>query len=126
MREITLVAIGGAAGSVCRYLTQYTVDLLAGDPDIFTGIFFENILGCFLIGVLYAGSVKNNWLTPELRLLILIGFIGSYTTYSGFGTEAISLFQKSIIDGLFYMLLQIVTGILAVWTGIALIFRLDK
>jgi len=126
MREIFLVAIGGAAGSVCRYLTQTISDLLANEPDIFTGIFFENILGSFLIGVLYAGSVKKNWLTPEFRLMILIGFIGSYTTYSGFGAEAITLFQQSIFDGILYMLLQIVTGILAVWAGIALVFKLDR
>jgi fluoride exporter len=126
MREISLVAIGGATGSVCRYLTHYTFGLLANETHLFTGILFVNILGSFLIGLLYAGSAKYNWLSAELRLLLLIGFIGSYTTYSGFGVEAISLFQHTLIDGIFYMFLQITSGVLAVWAGITLVFKLKK
>lgn len=124
MKNIFLVAVGGALGAASRYLTTLVVIELAGERVIFTAIFIENIAGCLLIGILFAGIRKRNWFSPELRLLTLAGFTGSYTTYSGFGIEAFHLFGGSAITSLIYVFVQIATGILAVGAGMAIVLLL--
>ncbi len=120
MRNLFLVALGGAFGAVFRNLTERTVYHLAGEPQLFTAIFIENVAGCFLIGILFSIAKKHEWFTDAIRLFILVGFVGSYTTYSGFGAEAFMLFGSSVIAGFFYIFVQIVLGITAVIAGIAI------
>jgi len=104
-------------GAVSRYFTTLAVIRFAGENLIVTDIFIENIAGCLLIGFFFSGIKKKKWFSPEIRMLVLTGFTASYTTYSGFGVEAFHLFSDSVIIGLIYIIVQIVTGILAVWAG---------
>jgi len=104
-------------GSVSRYFTTLAVIRISGENLIITDIFIENIAGCLLIGFFFSGIKNKKWFSPDIRILVLTGFTASYTTYSGFGVEAFHLFSGSVVIGLIYMIVQIVTGILAVWTG---------
>jgi CrcB protein len=85
------------------------------------GTFTANILGCLIIGVIYGLSARFSWLTPEWRFFLATGFCGGYTTFSTFAYENIKLLETSNY-GMFmaYSLLSFVTGLLAVFVGLAI------
>jgi CrcB protein len=119
-RTILLIGIGGFLGSIARFLTAtYFAKIL---PSTFPlGTFAANLLGCFIIGVIYGLSARFSWLTPEWRFFLATGFCGGYTTFSTFAYENIKLLETSNY-GMFmaYSLLSFVTGLLAVFVGLAI------
>jgi CrcB protein len=84
--------------------------------------FIANIIGCFLIGVVFAIAEKGNLMSAELRLFLTVGFCGGFTTFSSFAYNNLNLLKDNSI---FYLLLNIggslFFGILAVYLGIILI-----
>src|SRR5882672_5186156 len=120
MKNILLVALGGGLGSVARFLCQ---KLIPWYPHTFpTGTFIVNILGCFLIGVFYSISEKENIMSPEWRLLLTTGFCGGYTTFSAFALENLLLYKNGelLYFGL-YTVGSLVLGIAATFCGMFLI-----
>lgn len=121
IRPILLVAIGGASGSVLRYLTseffkKYTTSAFP------TGTFIANIVGCLLIGLLIGLLDKTGSENPQLKWLLITGFCGGYTTFSTFSYENLSLFQHGNYGlGLLYMGSSILLGLLAVGLGLYLV-----
>src|SRR5438309_8219790 len=120
-RSILLVGVGGFVGSVVRYLVAV---LFAGQiSSVFPfATLTVNIVGCFLIGILFALSDRGNLLSPEWRILLTTGFCGGFTTFSTFSYESLRLIQ----DGEFlylmaYVLLSVVIGLAATYFGILLI-----
>ncbi len=86
-----LIAVGGAAGSVLRYLIGGAVQRMsAGGFPI--GTMFVNVSGCFLIGMLVR-QVFNMQVSVELRALLLVGFCGGFTTFSTFSAETVGLIE---------------------------------
>lgn len=120
MRDLLLVALGGAVGSALRYLVSLSIPLLFGRSLIFTGTLVVNIAGCFLIGFLVQWLEFKQFMDTGLRLLILVGFLGGFTTYSTFGLEGFELLGDSLHNAMFYILLHLVLGIGGVWAGIKL------
>jgi len=86
-----LIALGGAAGSVVRYLIGGAVQRTSasGFP---IGTMFVNVSGCFLIGILVR-QFLNMQISPELRALLIVGFCGGYTTFSTFSGETLGLIE---------------------------------
>jgi fluoride exporter len=86
-----LIALGGAAGSILRYVVGRVVQgqSASGFP---IGTLFVNVSGCFVIGVLVR-QFMNTQLTPELRALLIVGFCGGFTTFSTFSAETIGLIE---------------------------------
>ena len=86
-----LIALGGAVGSVLRYLIGGAVQRTSasGFP---IGTMFVNVSGCFLIGILVR-QFLNMQLSPELRALLIVGFCGGYTTFSTFSGETLGLIE---------------------------------
>jgi CrcB protein len=85
------------------------------------GTFLVNCSGCFLIGLLYALSGKCTWMTQELRLFLITGLCGGYTTFSSFSYESISLFRQGAYSYfLLYTILSVVLGLLATVAGAAI------
>ncbi len=125
MREIGLVTLGGAAGAAARHLTDLAILNILADSLLITGTFTVNVLGCFLLGGLFYHSTIFRNLNQELRLLLLVGFIGSYTTYSTFAAESVGLFAESAMYGVLYIAIQIPAGFLALWLGIVLMKQLN-
>ena len=116
MKYIILVGIGGFAGSVGRYLIAQLVqgNLLTSFPF---GTMTVNILGCFIIGMIYALSMKGS-MPAEYRVLLATGFCGGFTTFSSFSYESMTLMQ----DGQFlyaslYAGFSFFLGLIAVYLG---------
>ena len=114
IRNLLLVAIGGAVGSVLRYL-------LSGINTSFPwGTFAVNILGSLLIGLL-VGLVCKGVLSPEMKLLMVTGFCGGFTTFSTFANESFGMMKAGdVLQMALYVGVSVVIGILAVWVGMAL------
>ncbi|MBE6261484.1 MAG: fluoride efflux transporter CrcB [Prevotella sp.] len=112
LRNILLVAIGGAIGSVCRYLLSGIN--VASWP---WGTFAVNILGSLFIGLL-VGLVSKGIVSPEIKLLLVTGFCGGFTTFSTFANESFSMMKAGdALQMALYLAASVVIGILAVWLG---------
>ena len=117
MKDILLVGLGGFAGSVARYLVSklnVTWQVLA----IPMGTLTVNVLGSLLIGFLVGISAKSNLISNELRLLLMVGFCGGFTTFSSFTNENLILMQNGqFLTVILYSSLSIFLGFLAVYLG---------
>ncbi len=110
--NILLVAAGGAVGSVCRYL------LSSVHVALFPwGTLTVNVLGSLLIGLL-AGLSGRGILSPELKLLLVTGFCGGFTTFSTFANESFGMMKAGeVLTAAVYVGVSVSVGILAVWGG---------
>jgi len=88
---LILIAVGGAAGSVLRYLIGGAVQHLSprGFP---IGTLSVNVLGCLLIGIL-ASHFLNVQAAASMRALLIVGFCGGFTTFSAFSHETVALLE---------------------------------
>lgn len=117
LKNILLVGVGGALGSVARYLGNKFISQLY--PQSFpVGTFIVNILGCFLIGIFYGFANRQEYFTPTFRLLLMTGFCGGFTTFSAFTLEGMQLLneQRFLIFTL-YFTLSVLLGLIATFTG---------
>ncbi len=120
LRSMLMVAMGGAVGSAMRYLTSKVMqDWL---PNSFPyGTFAVNLLGCLVIGILY-GLVDQNILgNNNLKLLLITGFCGGFTTFSTFSYETLSLVQQGHLSyAVLYVGGSVCLGMIMVLIGIKL------
>jgi CrcB protein len=120
LRELLLVAGGGAAGSVLRYLASDTVQRLFPALMLPIGTLTVNVTGSLLIG-LFAGLVEYRELFGTgARLLLVVGVLGGYTTFSAFSLETLALLRSGqSLLALVNVLLQLSLGIAAAAAGFA-------
>lgn len=89
---IWFVAIGGAVGSVVRFLVSVMIQRSSG--GLFPlGTLAINITGSFLLGFLMRYALGTSSITPEVQALLTTGFCGGYTTFSTFSYESIALIE---------------------------------
>lgn len=120
IRVALAVALGGAVGSVLRFLTGSWV-VAQWPRHFYLGTFTVNILGCLLIGLLSGLFLLRSDLPIELRSGLIIGVLGGFTTFSSFSLEVLKLFESGRLNEAFaYLLCSILGGVLAVWCGFAL------
>lgn len=121
MNQILLVGIGGAFGSMARFLLSTTVYKIFGSTFPY-GTLFVNVTGCFiigLIGVLFIGHFYAY--ASDMRSLLVIGFLGGYTTFSSFSFETLNLaingeYEAAIIN----VVASVILCLIATWLGIVL------
>jgi CrcB protein len=113
--QVMLIALGGALGSVLRYLIGlWLVRPGEGFP---VGTLVINVTGCVAIGVLVP-LLKAWHVREDFQLMVLVGVLGGYTTFSTFGRETVALIEGQrygMAAG--YVVLSNGLGILGVWVG---------
>lgn len=118
IKSYLIVGLGGAAGSMLRYAVQrlFTIQSTAAFP---TGTLLVNISGCFLIGVLWSIFSRSLSWNEEMKLLLMTGFCGGFTTFSAFTLEGIGLLKESKTSlFMIYLIASVVGGLLATIIGI--------
>lgn len=119
MNNILCVALGGALGSVCRYLVSKWLQV-AATSAFPVGTLVVNILGCLLIGVFY-GMAERHGMGSQLKLLLTVGFCGGFTTFSTFMNENLTLLRSGqLLMAAAYAGASVALGLLAVWAGMKL------
>ncbi|MEE2755146.1 MAG: fluoride efflux transporter CrcB [Myxococcota bacterium] len=113
--SVFAVAVGGALGCVCRF---GIASFFSAGLQFPVGTFSANMIGCFLIGLAYVVFSHNVALPAVLRLSILVGFLGGFTTFSSFGLESIRLIEAGRIQlALVYVLSSNLVGLALVYAG---------
>jgi CrcB protein len=112
-----MVMLGGAMGSLSRYFVGTAIMNRLG-PRFPLGTFVINVSGAFLIGLLMTLFTERLQPHPNWRFLLVIGFLGGYTTFSSLEWETLTLVKDgSRLLGLFNIAGSILLGYAAVWLG---------
>lgn len=117
-KAILLIGIGGGIGSIFRYLTTVVVSKYF-QSNFTLATLLVNILGCLLIGLLIGFFDKQEIINHDIRLLLITGFCGGFTTFSAFASENFHLFQSgNSLAAYLNIGLSVFVGLFAVWLGI--------
>ena len=117
MGQLVAIMLGGACGAVSRYgVSQLAVQLLGkGFPY---GTLIVNVLGCLLMGFLSVYFLTKTSLDPMVRMAVLVGFLGSFTTFSTFSMDTLMLLESgAMAKGFLNIALSVCLSLLAVWLG---------
>jgi CrcB protein len=116
--NILIVGLGGFAGAVARYLLGGWVLHHTLSAKFPWSTFAVNLLGCLIIGLLSGLAERLDWFSPSMRLLLLTGLLGGFTTFSAFGLETVHLLRRGElwIAGA-YALASVLACVFAVWLG---------
>ena len=118
IKNFLIVGLGGAVGSMLRYAVQkfFQAQTAAAFP---TGTLLVNIVGCFLIGILWSMISRSLTWNEEMKLLLMTGFCGGFTTFSAFTLEGIGLLKENKTALFFiYLTASVVGGLMATFIGI--------
>lgn len=133
MWYIIAIFIGSGLGGVCRYLLSNAVNGLLSRSAIPRstilaefpwGTFAVNIIGCFLIGLIYGLVDRNIIMSQETKLLLTTGFCGGLTTFSTFSHENLLLFNgNNHITLIVYAIVSLIIGFSCAWLGNAIVAK---
>lgn len=123
--RILAIALGGAGGSVARYLVSGWVQrarplaaLGSWGPALPWGTLFVNLTGCFAMGLLAGMLQQRLVVSQETRALVLIGVLGGYTTFSAFALETLRLAQEgSFLPAAANVVGSVALCLTGVWAG---------
>ena len=115
--NLLAVAIGGALGSMARYLL--TGFIVRHSGSMFPlGTFVVNAIGCFVFGALAGAASSRLSLSPEVRLFWFAGILGGFTTFSSYAFESFALIREGqLLAASGNILGQVVVGLIAVAAG---------
>lgn len=120
MKALVFIAVGGAIGAVLRYGASIGVYSLLGRGFPY-GTLFVNVAGSLLIGVLSVVMLERFDIAPEWRAAVLVGVLGSFTTFSTFSIETLILLEQGdIVRAVANIVLSVLICLLAVWFGVSL------
>ncbi|MCF7202632.1 fluoride efflux transporter CrcB [Pseudomonas oligotrophica] len=120
MRMAIAVALGGIFGTLIRL----AMSLWVGGQwprHFYFATLAVNLVGCLLIGFLYAHFLTRPEVSPELRGALIIGFLGALTTFSSFSLDSLRLLESGqVLTAFLYIGTSVIGGLLATWAGLAL------
>lgn len=111
------IAVFGTLGCWARYGVSSLVALVYGGPFPYATLII-NVLGSFLMGFLFFATLERLTLGPELRVGVLTGFIGGFTTFSTFEMEILLLAERGeAVQAILYLTLSVAIGFAAAFGG---------
>jgi len=120
MKMILYIACGGAVGAVLRYGASLGVYSLLGRGFPY-GTLFVNVTGSLLMGLLSIAMLERFNVGPEWRAAILVGLLGSFTTFSTFSIETLNLLEQGdVMRAMANIAFSVIVCLIAVWMGISL------
>jgi fluoride exporter len=123
VRTVAAISFGAIAGALSRYYLGLYLGQLFG-TQLPYGTLIINVTGCFVMGVMTAVPLRHVvTIHPDLRLLLLTGFLGSYTTFSSYALDSVNLLQQQLDADLFYWAGSAFLGLLSLELGIVLAER---
>jgi len=121
IRTLLIVGTGGFIGSVMRYLVQFYIEK-SMSSTFPLGTLIANIVGSFIIGMVFALAEKGNLMSSEWRIFLTVGICGGFTTFSAFAYNNFTMIKEHSFGQLFINVGgNIFLGILAVYLGIIII-----
>jgi fluoride exporter len=119
-QKIAWLAIAGVLGTLCRFGLATLVQRL--HPfDFPWGTFAVNAIGCLLFGIVWALAEERGLINLHVRAILLVGFLGAFTTFSSFAFETAELLTHArLLKAGAYVLLQNVSGVVLVLAGMAI------
>ncbi len=118
MLPLLYVMVGGAVGSGARYLTGRAMLSLLG-PDYPFGTLAVNLIGGVLMGVL-VGVLARNTASETWRLLLGVGVLGGFTTFSAFSLDVVTMIERGAIGVAFgYVLVSVIGSVAALFAGLS-------
>jgi len=118
MKYLLFIALGGASGAVSRYLLSNWIHQ-RWEGHFPLGTLLVNVLGSFAIGIVYVILVERQFIHTDWRGVLMVGFLGAFTTFSTFSLETIMLFEAgNTLQAVGYMMASAV--ICVVMVGLAM------
>lgn len=115
-----LVMVGGSLGAASRYGIGLMSARLWG-TNFPWGTLTVNLVGCFIIGLLFALAERSRLLTPEVRLLLITGYLGALTTFSSFSLETVNAGRAGlVVQSMTNILVNNSVGLLLTYLGLRL------
>tara|TARA_Y100000748_G_scaffold267904_1_gene239114 strand:- start:611 stop:988 length:378 start_codon:yes stop_codon:yes gene_type:complete len=120
MNLFIAIFLGGGCGALSRYLIIDQMNKL-GTNSFPYGTMLVNVLGAFLIGIVYYLLMSKIIINEQLKVFITIGFLGGFTTFSSFNLDFFRLIESgNIFPALMYALVTLLTTIVAFYIGYSL------
>ncbi|PPR78195.1 MAG: putative fluoride ion transporter CrcB [Alphaproteobacteria bacterium MarineAlpha2_Bin1] len=121
MKVFFLIGLGGASGSILRYLVYLIFTRHFGFVYPFQTL-FVNIIGCLIMGLLIEFFNSKININDDFRHFLLIGFLGGFTTFSAFSSDFFNFMQAgNVIDAFIYIFTSVFSSIFAFFLGIYII-----
>lgn len=119
MNQLWLVMLGGALGAACRYGAGYWA-ASATTAAFPSGTFAVNIAGSFFIGLLWGAYGESTWFSEWGRAVLVVGFLGAFTTFSAFSFETVQMIDTGRIGmAITYILASVVACVVLAGAGFA-------
>jgi CrcB protein len=120
VQQILAIAAGGAVGAVLRFAVSNSVYRMVG-RDFPYGTLTVNVLGSLLMGFLFIVLVERHLVAVEWRAALLVGLLGSFTTFSAFSMETIALLEDGeVLRAMLNVILSVVLCLTATWLGLGI------
>lgn len=120
MQQLLAIAAGGAVGAVLRFGVSSNIYRLLGKEFPY-GTLAVNVLGSFLMGLFFILIVERATLSAEWRSIIIIGFLGAFTTFSTFSMETLTLLESGELSrAALNIFLSVALCLAATWLGLML------
>ena len=118
MAQLLAIAAGGSVGAVMRFIVSTGIYSWLGRGFPY-GTLVVNVIGSLLMGLLYELFLQRLSVSPEVRAVLLVGFLGAFTTFSTFSIETINLIEQGyVIKAIVNVLASVILCMLAAWVGL--------
>lgn len=119
MKAIIMVGVGGGIGAIARYLLSVWISQATPHWKFPLGTLAVNLLGCLVAGLVMGFAQRRGFLAEELRLLLVVGLLGGFTTFSAFGLETVGFLRQGEMGvAALYVGLSVLLGLLMLGAGI--------